>query len=730
MSGEEVKVGSFQVILIVFLGVNYVIVSMNHALPDFHSYTPAFYCKAKGTLNYTNTCVTSSEILANNLTTSETETAAEYPSCEAGYLFDSVRGETSIVTEWGLICERRYLLPFSTMLYFCGAVIGAWIAGVLADRVGRLPVLAMCLYTQGTLAVALYIIQDYRAFLVVRALQGVFVQGLQISTYTLLLELIPANRRTLVAMIFQFAWAFGLALLTGLSYAVADWRVLQLATSVPTAVTVFYIWIIPESPRWLLARGKLTEAHMALEKIAKYNSCCKKHRVETESQVVEVNNASSCIAESVTPVKPKRKSRISNADLNETKTSDILCEEAAELLATANSCESKIMEPTHPPTTSESLERGTSNLELRMELNDEIEFSDLPPAPPSPHASEENQRSDECDSPENQEVPPEVVEEDEVELRVAQVEPPLEKERASGIDANISKERKNEDVEVRSEVAKNQTFLNLLRYSRPRRNFTVMISVWFIVYLTYFGVTLNLPNLSDDRHVNYAISASLDLLAYVMTCFVLMKFGRRIPLVIYLILSGAICIVAGAVSMPAHKNASWTGPTKSTLILAGKGTIVSSLAVIYLYTVEVFPTVLRGSGLGFCEMSGKFGTLIAPHLLLWGEKTSAAVPMTLMGTLCILSGILSFALPETLDKPLPDTIDQSEDLFKKSRPKSGTEEEPAIKINNNKRNTARDEQNERDILREKLFSDENGGKTWVDAGNGIIVNFSDTKNSE
>lgn len=105
-----------------------------------------------------------------------------------------------------------------------------------------------------------------------------------------------------------------------------------------------------------------------------------------------------------------------------------------------------------------------------------------------------------------------------------------------------------------------------------------------------------------------------------------------------------------------------------------------------------------------------------------------------MGSLCVISGILSLTLPETSDKPLPDTIEQSADLFGKYRSKSSEEDDqPVRKTHFSKRHTAPpDGQNERDILRQKLFSDENGGKTWVDAGNGIIVNFSDksTKNSE
>lgn len=45
MNAETVKVGCFQMLLVLIFCINYIIVSMNHALPAFHNYTPKFYCQ-------------------------------------------------------------------------------------------------------------------------------------------------------------------------------------------------------------------------------------------------------------------------------------------------------------------------------------------------------------------------------------------------------------------------------------------------------------------------------------------------------------------------------------------------------------------------------------------------------------------------------------------------------------------------------------------------------------
>lgn len=87
--------------------------------------------------------------------------------------------------------------------------------------------------------------------------------------------------------------------------------------------------------------------------------------------------------------------------------------------------------------------------------------------------------------------------------------------------------------------------------------------------------------------------------------------------------------------------------------------------------------------------------------------------------LCLGSGVVALILPETLSQVLPDAIEDSELLTVKRREKKNNEN-----LNNEDASTTEDA-SEREILRAKLFSED-----WVDAGNGILVNFSENKNSE
>ncbi|XP_054004284.1 organic anion transporter 3-like [Hylaeus anthracinus] len=709
MNAEEIKVGCFQVVIAVLLAINYVIVAMSHALPVFHNYTPKFYCQEKNGTRRTHGCreLVNASVAINY--TSGLEESADSNLCFGDYQFATEFGENSVVTEWGLICEKRYLTFLGPAVYYVGLLMGAWIAGLLSDRIGRLPVQAICLYTQGTMAVAMYVVQNYPTFLALRGLQGVFVQGLQNSTYILSLELFPAKARTFVALVMQIAWAIGLMLLAGLSYAIPDWRILQLAVSVPTAITVLYIWILPESPRWLLAKGKTTEADMAVERIAKYNVCCTRSRKENKAKP-ETN-----APENTTPVKPERKSRVSCADLKKSKTDSEEKEEAINLLTkVADAAQQKVQktslrgisenlenkipktEPTPKPTQCENEEK-----EQEKEKGKEKEKGS------APSSSKSHRKSKSISQPAGNQRLSTKNTYDIVELRT-----PAKKEML-----NNDEEKATIKNEEKSNGQTDQELAQLFKSKLMRKHSVIMIIQWLTSSMAFCVFMALIPNFPANRHVTFALGGILEIATYVFLYFVLSRYGRRVPISAYQSLSGVICIAIAAIII-------LTEPTfgidlaKTILLILGREVVMSVTFIVYLYTIEIYPTVVRGTCLGLCTVFAKIGSLCTPHVISSEKYFPVTVALIIVGIFNLVSGALALLLPETANKVLPDVVKDCE-LAAKRRDKKSNE-------NLNNEDTHADEDlSEREVLRARLFSED-----WVDAGNGILVNFTENKSSE
>lgn len=95
--------------------------------------------------------------------------------------------------------------------------------------------------------------------------------SLQVTSFVLVMELVGPSHRTALGLLYQIPFNFGHLSLAGLAYLLRDWRHLQLAISLPSLLLLTYQFILPESPRWLLATGKTENAEKIMVRIAKAN---------------------------------------------------------------------------------------------------------------------------------------------------------------------------------------------------------------------------------------------------------------------------------------------------------------------------------------------------------------------------------------------------------------------------------------------------------------------------
>lgn len=85
------------------------------------------------------------------------------------------------------------------------------------------------------------------------------------------IEMVGPQHRVLCTIVLNIGYSIGLVLLAGIVYVVRDWRYLSLAVSLPLLLLFSCFFVLPESPRWLIATGNFKRAAKIMKTIAKRN---------------------------------------------------------------------------------------------------------------------------------------------------------------------------------------------------------------------------------------------------------------------------------------------------------------------------------------------------------------------------------------------------------------------------------------------------------------------------
>ncbi|GAB3101367.1 MFS transporter [Cupriavidus yeoncheonensis] len=164
----------------------------------------------------------------------------------------------------------------SGTLFFVGMLIGAFMFGRLADRIGRRPVLMMAVVIDAICGVASSFAPDFQWLLVLRFLTGIGVGGTLPVDYTMMAEFLPSDRRGRWLVLLESFWAVGTILLAilalvAVSHGDAAWRLIFLVTGIPALVGVVCRFFVPESPLYLNKSGRSAEARAVLQRVAAAN---------------------------------------------------------------------------------------------------------------------------------------------------------------------------------------------------------------------------------------------------------------------------------------------------------------------------------------------------------------------------------------------------------------------------------------------------------------------------
>lgn len=177
-----------------------------------------------------------------------------------------------------------------------GSILGSVVAGVLADWLGRKPMMIVsALMFVGSVAV-IYLSQSFVPLLLGRLLQGMSGGVIAVVVPLYLAECLPSDQRGRGVAVFQFMLTAGIVLAAfignhylgnaelaiqaagtdqGLIMAAADhaWRSMFLTVLYPGLMFLLGCLLLSESPRWLLRHGRPERARAALQRLRPAAAC-------------------------------------------------------------------------------------------------------------------------------------------------------------------------------------------------------------------------------------------------------------------------------------------------------------------------------------------------------------------------------------------------------------------------------------------------------------------------
>ncbi|XP_042372514.1 solute carrier family 22 member 7-like, partial [Plectropomus leopardus] len=208
------------------------------------------------------------------------------------------------------------------------------------------------------------------------------------------------------------------------------------------------------------------------------------------------------------------------------------------------------------------------------------------------------------------------------------------------------------NMEILDKQDKNYTYLHLIKTPKMRKLALKTGIVWFGVATTYYGISLNVSGFGLDMHLTHFIYAAIEVPAKLILFCLLNIIGRRKCQAGTLLLTG-ICIAINIFLPQSLRH------LRAVVAILGKGLSEASFTTVFLYTTELYPTVIRQNGLGYNNFVSRVGVSVAP-LILMLEDAWTLLPQIIICSLAVTSGLAALLLPETLNEKLPETIDDIE----------------------------------------------------------------------
>ncbi|KAM3958184.1 organic cation transporter 1 [Aphomia sociella] len=564
-------------------------------------------------------------------------------ACTNGWRYSTEHYERTLVTEFSLFCDKDWLPRTANTLFWVGSVFGNLFFGWMSDRYGRRPTILLMIFLEVPLSIAASFPASYWSYVGVRVVSGLFFPALYQLPFVLALELMPPPRRTYTGIVVGMLFASGMCLLALLAFFFRDWFYLSLATTIPFVFLYGYYWLIPESPRWLVGRGRIAEAEKVLRNLAKKNGI-ELHR----GFLIEIHKRIKAEEIAETEVNINVNGYIRNYEDQPDK--DEHLDRRISNMLTFKPDFTRISEA-DLNNKGDSIERMIA-LEVAELVNKKARLKNI-------YSVKDDEVNDEDVNDESQSNIESLQKSTQTDEYAKSPASTFRRKSIQFMNKILIKDDGEEDImenkrmdEQNSEGDCKASPLDIFRYPNIRKKFSILTFNWVVLGVVYNSLSYNTPNFGVDDYLAFFIGGAVELPSYFIAWGCMERFGRRWVLCVFMAIGGGACLSCGLVPED------WPWVTVS-LAMLGRLCIAASFAVFYVQIGELLPTVLRSQAMGAASFIAGLGLLACPYIV-YLSIYAKALPLIIMGILSMVGGVTSLFLPETLNQSLPQTLGDGE----------------------------------------------------------------------
>lgn len=189
----------------------------------------------------------------------------------ATWQYDESEHVGTIIQQWDLVCGNTGLLATSTATFHVGSLVGFTLSGFFSERIGRKPVICASAGIALTAGLLVATVRTLFAFSCLRFLVGAAISAVALTSFVLIMELVPTESRGFYAVLTWTGFGGGILAASIAAEFELTWQMLQVLSMLPTVALLSGFTCLQESPRWLISRWKLDRAKVVVMVIAKRN---------------------------------------------------------------------------------------------------------------------------------------------------------------------------------------------------------------------------------------------------------------------------------------------------------------------------------------------------------------------------------------------------------------------------------------------------------------------------